>query len=166
MILGSESNPNLYCKLDIDVYPIVRTANKDPSRGSAIGTMFAKECILTRNIRTGRTSQRVELQDRSRKLAQWLGRGSEYRKSVLLRIRKRRYVCTKHQLSNNKAATGNTNSAVAQSLPSEMPGTQNTSLYPTRDTKPQEHSQQGGQISVGHSALRCLRRSPMQGEQL
>ena len=31
-MFGSESSPNLYCKLDIEVYPIVRATNNDPGK--------------------------------------------------------------------------------------------------------------------------------------
>ena len=94
MMFGSESNPNLYCKLDIEVYPIVRATNKDPRKVSVVVARFNVEWVPTRDVRMGRTFQGIELQDRSGKLAQGLRRGTEYRKVVFLRIRKCRYVCT------------------------------------------------------------------------
>jgi hypothetical protein len=39
--VGKRINPNLYCKLDIEVYPIVRAANKDPGKASVVGTGIA-----------------------------------------------------------------------------------------------------------------------------
>ena len=43
VMLGSESKPNLYCKLDTEVYPIVRATNRDPRKTSVIGTRVAGE---------------------------------------------------------------------------------------------------------------------------
>jgi len=40
-MFGSESNPNLYCKLDIEVHPIIRATNKDPRKISVVATRFA-----------------------------------------------------------------------------------------------------------------------------
>ena len=93
-MFGSESNPNLYCKLDIEVYPIVRVANKDPRKTSVVVARLAEEWVPTRDVRMDRTFQGVELQDRSGELAQGLRRRTEYRKVVFLRIRKCRYVYT------------------------------------------------------------------------
>ena len=50
MTLGSESNPNLYCKLDIEVYPIVRAANKDPGEASVVGTRIAEDRYLPEGL--------------------------------------------------------------------------------------------------------------------
>lgn len=166
MVFGSESNPSLYCKLDIEVYPIVRATNKDPRKTSAIVTGFAVEWMPTRDVRIGRAFQGVELQDRSGELAQGLRCGTEYRKFIFLKVRKCRYVCTQRQISNNRDAIESTDSAVARSLPSEMPGTRSISLDLFRDTRPRGHSQQGGQMLVARSGLGRPRRSLMQGEQL
>ena len=47
VILGSESDPNLYRKLDIEVYPIVRATSRDPRKVSVIGTRVAEKWIPT-----------------------------------------------------------------------------------------------------------------------
>ena len=47
VMLGSESNPNLYRKLDIEVYPIVRAASRDPKKTLVIGKKITRKKVFT-----------------------------------------------------------------------------------------------------------------------